>query len=117
MRAFLTAVGYALPCESCREHYAQYIQAAPLTDGVLSGWRPLAEWLLACHNRVRSFSKKQPITMAAYLNYYLGSGTPTVPLAEPRASSNDGSAAMRALLALAVIALGIAFATYVTKRR
>lgn len=109
MRAFLESVAYALPCESCRIHYAQYLEASPLTDELLGrGREALVEWLLRAHNRVRAFGGKRPIEMHEMLDYYLGSGTPTVHL-ETHAPEPRRAHAPHLWLLLAAVAVCAVF--------
>lgn len=59
---FLTAVGDVIPCPNCREHYAEWIQAHPLTQLKTLPYTSLREWirrwLFDLHNSINERNGK-----------------------------------------------------------
>jgi hypothetical protein len=67
---FFTSLQDILPCEGCREHYKQNLIKYPLTEEVLSKKENMIKWLLNVHNNVRRNSKKIPISINQFFEYY-----------------------------------------------
>lgn len=57
-----------LPCQNCRQHYAEYIKNKPLPF-YLENQGTLFYWLLGLHNK--SNSDNMLLTKEAAINYYL----------------------------------------------
>jgi hypothetical protein len=69
-RNFLTSLKIVLPCQKCRNHFTEYITKNPLTDDILSSKKKLVDWILACHNNVRSIQNKPLLSIDDFYNYY-----------------------------------------------
>lgn len=54
---FFDSLVYVLPCNICREHYAQWLQKEPISLAIASREK-LQAWISALHNYVNSFLEK-----------------------------------------------------------
>jgi hypothetical protein len=67
---FFTSLQDILPCEACRNHYKENLKKYPLTDEILSNKENMIKWLLNLHNNIRINSKKIPISIKQFFEYY-----------------------------------------------
>jgi hypothetical protein len=67
---FFTSLQYILPCEGCRDHYAENLKQYPLTEQILSNKENMIKWLLNIHNSVRKQNKTIPISIKQFFEYY-----------------------------------------------
>lgn len=67
---FFTSLQHILPCQACREHYKENLKKYPLTDKVLSSKDNMIIWILSVHNNVKKDSKKIPISIKQFFEYY-----------------------------------------------
>lgn len=64
---FILNLQYVLPCQSCRNHYTEYINNNPLTDEIMGNKVNLLKWMLNLHNKIRG---NNIITFNDFINYY-----------------------------------------------
>jgi hypothetical protein len=72
MKQFFNSLGNVLPCNRCRQNYAQHLNKYPLTDNVLSSKRNLVDWLRSIHNEINIMNGKKPWTLQEVMDRYTG---------------------------------------------
>jgi hypothetical protein len=70
IKNFFIATSKIIPCQMCRNHFAQNLQKYPLSDIVLSNRTNLINWLKDIHNEVNSWSNKKIWTYEDVINEY-----------------------------------------------
>lgn len=68
-KEFFESLIFLIPCPVCREHYAQYLEASPLTPN-LDRREDLFRWTVDLHNRVNEKLGKPRYTEAQSIAFY-----------------------------------------------
>jgi len=66
---FFNSLGHILPCEVCREHYAEHLKTNPV-EKALDNKERFVFWFFNFHNIVNKSLNKPTITYKEFLNLY-----------------------------------------------
>ena len=67
-RIFFNSLKNVLPCDKCKDHYAQNIIETPIQ---LDSKKDLVKWLIEIHNKVNELNNKPILTYDQVVNEYL----------------------------------------------
>jgi len=70
VKNFLESLQFVLPCETCRDHFAENLKNFPITDNVLSSRSNLLIWVVGINNEVNNRLGKPNVTIEKIIERY-----------------------------------------------
>lgn len=61
-KSFFESLLELLPCQDCREHYAEWLKTHPLTEEILEGQKTLMQWVIELRGAMPSSRQSQSAT-------------------------------------------------------
>jgi len=70
LKHFFISISFLLPCETCRNHFAEYIKNTDIMNIDFSTKKKVLTWINNIHNDVRKRNKCKNITVDKTIKYY-----------------------------------------------
>ncbi len=70
LKHFFISLSFLLPCETCRNHFSEYVKATDIMNIDFSTKTKVLTWINNIHNQVRKRNKCKNITIDKTIKYY-----------------------------------------------
>lgn len=70
LKHFFISISFLLPCETCRNHFSEYIKTTDIMSVDFSTKTKVLIWVNNIHNAVRKQNKNKTISLTKTIQYY-----------------------------------------------
>jgi len=70
LKHFFISISFLLPCETCRQHFSEYIKSTDIMGVDFSTKIQVLTWINTVHNNIRKKNKSKPINIEKTIQYY-----------------------------------------------
>ena len=70
LKHFFISISFLLPCETCRQHFSEYIKSTDIMGVDFSTKIQVLTWINRVHNNIRKINRSKPINIEKTIQYY-----------------------------------------------
>lgn len=70
LKHFFISVSFLLPCETCRNHFSEYVKSTDIMNIDFSTKAQVLTWINSIHNNVRKRNKCKTVSIEKTIQYY-----------------------------------------------